>query len=444
MRLQTGATLTIRGRNFSRRRFRNTIIFRAPSGRTAFAKPRAASRRRLVVVVPQAIARLFSTRGGTPTPTRFRLRVLTRGFGAWTKRFRSPVVVPRGSGAGSGGTGTGTVGGTGSTGGTGTGGTSTTPPDCDHDGIPNSSESDDDGDLLPDTLEAQLGTDPCNRDSDGDGVEDGFEVQSAIDLNHYPSTPPKPYPGKRPYPNALDPSDAGTDYDGDGLSLSQEQLMWLRYSADGVPRAGRPTTLTGLLYSDGLQVSVQPAPAAPNPATEPLTNWALDTNNDGSLSDDERDADGDGLGNWDEASGRFTEAWWPKEHNGTIEPKESAYPGINFLDNADLTHHDAFADPDIDGDGVPDGADDQDHDGLSNQFEVRRPADWLTDAWNPGMTPGPNSWAYVNPFNPCKPFNSERCHRYIPFGYYDGDGVPPVGPTPPGGYPGTHPDTPDG
>ena len=101
-----------------------------------------------------------------------------------------------------------------------------------------------------------------------------------------------------------------------------------------------------------------------------------------------------------------------------------------------------------DGDGVNDGNDDYDHDGLSNQFEVRRPDDWLNDAWNgvasKDALPGANSWAYTHPFNPCKPFDSERCHEYIPLGYYDGDEVPPIGPTPPGGYPGSRPATPDG
>ena len=49
--------------------------------------------------------------------------------------------------------------------------------------------------------------DPCLADTDGDSVEDGYEYQSALDLNHYPRTAPLPYPGKRPYPNPLDPSD---------------------------------------------------------------------------------------------------------------------------------------------------------------------------------------------------------------------------------------------
>ena len=48
--------------------------------------------------------------------------------------------------------------------------------------------------------------DRCNADSDGDGVEDGYEYQSAVDLNDDEYQQPNtflPYPGKRPYPNAL-------------------------------------------------------------------------------------------------------------------------------------------------------------------------------------------------------------------------------------------------
>ena len=404
MRVAVGAKMTISGRNFSAKRKRNTVIFRAPSGRTAFAKPRRASRRKLVLRVPPAVARLLRKKSGRTTPTRFKLRVLTNKFGPFTSKRLSPVIVSAG----------------GSGGGGGGGGSSS--------GCPG---SDFDKDLLTDGFEAQIGTDPCLADTDADGVEDGYEEQAAIDLNHYPASPPLPYPGKRPYPNALDPSDSGTDYDGDGLLLREEFLLWVRFSSDGVARSGRPTTLTPLLYSDGLQRSVNPPPAAP---TAPLARWALELRADGVLDDDERDGDGDGLGNWDEQHGRMYEPWWPAQHDGSNEPRESAYPGIDYLDVADLPNFDALAIADMDGDGVLDGADDQDHDGLSNQFEIRRPDDWETSG---------DPWGYVNPFNPCKPFNSQRCHAHPPFGYYDSDEVDEIGPDPPAGYPGTRPATPD-
>ena len=410
MRVSVGGTLKITGKNFKSKRSANTVIFRAPNGRSAFAKPRRASKTKLVVRVPGSVRRLLSGDANSPRPTRFKLRVLAGKFSRFTSRRLSPVIVSTGDGAGPGG---GVI------------------AACNDD-------SDHDNDLLTNDFELQIKTDPCLKDTDVDGVEDGYEQQSAVDLNHSPRTPPLPYPGKRPYPNALDSSDASTDYDGDGLQLAEEHMLWLRYSADGAPRGGRPATLSGLVYSDGLQKSIDPAPAAPAGV---LLNWALDMDDDNELWDDERDADADGLGNWDEAHGRMTEAWWPAQHNGTIEPRESKYPGIDFLDNEDTAPvFDALADADMDGDGVLDGYDDADHDGLSNMYEVRRPADWYTDA----ITPGGNPWAYTNPFNPCKPFDSERCHEHPPFAYYESDEVPPIGPSPPPGYPGSAPATPDG
>jgi hypothetical protein len=405
MRISVGNLLTIRGHNFKSKAKSNTVIFRSNSGRTAFAKPGRASRTKLVVRVPAAVARLLTVKNSRQRPTRLKLRVLAGKFSKYTSRRLSPVVT--GVGGGDGGD---------------------TLAACD-------SSSDHDGDLLPNSLELAIKTDPCLRDTDKDGIEDGFEYQSALDLNHYPVNPPLPYPGKRPYPNALDPADADSDYDGDGLTQREESAAWMEFSSDGSPRSGRPGSLANLTYSDGLQSSVTPFAA---PAGGTLANWVSDQYPyDGQLSDDERDVDGDGISNWDEQHGRFFEPWWPAQHNGEIEPKESKYPAINFLDVGDLPDGLALVVADMDGDGVLDGYDDQDHDGLSNQFEIRRPDDWLA-------TMGTNPYAYVNPFNPCKPFNSSRCHAHPPFGYYASDEVTPIGPNPPAGYPAGAPATPAG
>ena len=59
MRVSVGNLLTVRGRNFKAQRLRNTVIFRGPDGRTAFAKPRRATTTKLVVRVPAAVARLL-------------------------------------------------------------------------------------------------------------------------------------------------------------------------------------------------------------------------------------------------------------------------------------------------------------------------------------------------------------------------------------------------
>src|SRR3954449_3460385 len=200
MRISVGKLLTIRGAHFKASRKGNTIIFRSNSGRTAFAKPIRASRTKLVVRVPAAVARLLTVKTSNQRPTRLKLRVLAGKFSEYTSRRRSPVVT--GVGAGDGGS---------------------TAKICKDD-------SDHDNDLLPNDLELQIGTDPCLADTDGDSETDGWEYYPAKDLN----VKAVPYPGKRPFPNALDPSDGGGagatfskyDFDGDGLTTLEEYRAW--------------------------------------------------------------------------------------------------------------------------------------------------------------------------------------------------------------------------
>jgi hypothetical protein len=455
MRISVGARLTIIGRNFKPKAKDNTVIFRAPNGRSAFAKPRRASRRKLVVVVPGAVSRLLRGGVNNPKPTRLKLRVLAGQFSAFTTRRLSPVVTAFGSGDGPGG------------GSGGPGGTSSA--------LPCNSSADHDGDMIPNTLEAEIKTDPCKADTDGDTVLDGYEYKSAVDLNNDEYQEPNqslPYPGKRPYPNPLDPSDAGTDFDGDTLQLFSEQSLWLISSTASGRTLDNPLT-----YSEGLQHSIyefRPGqgnrrfpslPAAGYSKQAEFTNWAaeegyrfglsvpdpatfggyitrdlFDSNLDGTespvealfydrdlsgfLSDDERDEDADGLLNFDEDRGRMRPDWW-----------SSCYP---FEKSFHITYSDTdIADPDTDGDGVRDGADDQDHDDVPNLMELSRIAasnphrddrEQLDDCrlaefiedhfehvdpphyWNQG------SYGRVNPFNPCMPATDSRtCPRGVEF-----------------------------
>jgi hypothetical protein len=252
-------------------------------------------------------------------------------------------------------------------------------------------------------------------------VADGYEYYSALDLN----SNTLPYPAKMPYPNALF-ADNTIDYDGDGLTLADEYSLWVGYGNSQLP----------LNYSDGTQTTVPTAA----PAGGTLANWSLDLNGDGVLNDGERDADGDGLSNWDESHGRMTHDWWTGMYNGSdpvVRPLETPYlvsfGGTNM------------ADPDTDGDGLIDGLDDNDHDGYSNMFEVRRPANWGTTyvslgmgttpphnwtAGSPGtLAPGADPYSRVQPFNPCKPLWSSICNIHYPFGYY-GDNEDWAAPSP--------------
>ncbi|HKP21371.1 MAG TPA: IPT/TIG domain-containing protein, partial [Thermoleophilaceae bacterium] len=193
MRVSVGNLLTIRGAHFKAQRGRNTVIFRNNAGRTAFAKPRSATSGKLVVRVPASVARLLTIANSKQRPTRLKLRVLSGQFSKFTPRRLSPVVTGLGDGDG-------TPGGPG-------GGNNVCP---------------DDGDLLSTADEQDAGTDPCLADTDKDGMSDGWEYWSAKDLN----IKAVPYPGQRPFPNALDPSDGGGpgatasryDFDGDGLT----------------------------------------------------------------------------------------------------------------------------------------------------------------------------------------------------------------------------------
>jgi hypothetical protein len=244
-------------------------------------------------------------------------------------------------------------------------------PDCNHNGIPDSADTaDSDGDGLPDNLEVQIGTNPCNKDTDGDGVEDGFEYYSALDLNGNAT----PYPGKRPYPNPLDASDAGKDFDGDGLTMLEEFSAWNLYGGRVLPSGPGQS----FPYSDGNQTS--PAPVGVG---------GRDFDNNGRITDEEKDADGDGLANFIElAKGSTTDAGlakygsWSKP-NGTTCPY--APSGVRYQDcgagtvgNGNTFTDGSYAsyfkpnwlDPDTDGDGITDGADDQDHDGISNLTEL--------------------------------------------------------------------------
>jgi IPT/TIG domain-containing protein len=369
MNAKVGDTLTIRGRGFSPKRGKNTVIFKSASGKSVFVKPIRASRKKLVVIVPAALERAMATDArGRTIATRFVVRVLARRFGKFTRRARSPVIAPaarpappnRGSTTTIGGGGGGSVGG----GGGGSAQAAAAPADCDKDGTPDASDSDDDNDFLTDVTEGQIHTDRCKKDTDGDGVEDGFEYFSAIELN----SNNLPYPGKRPYPNPLDPSDTAFDFDGDGMALGEESAAWVK--------TGRPAQLT---YNDGRQVTGPPQ--AP-----PGGQAYLDLNGDGVLSDDEKDVDGDGIGNWDEIRGRMEIGKWPSY----ISEPSTVFLQPNFLES------------DTDGDGVNDGNDDQDHDDVSNLTEMLSVA-----PDTPSYTPGADPNDY-HPYDPCLPDPASR------------------------------------
>src|SRR5215207_6669304 len=287
MDVAVGETLTIRGRHFIRGRSRNTVVFKRDGARAVFVKAAVGTRKMLRLTVPDSLQEFFQLNAGTPVPTKFRLRVLARKFGKrFTSDSLSPIVsaprppqaappvaaLPDGDCDGDGvkNETDGDDDNDGLTDGVelslsldpckadtdGDGLLDKWEFDCDRNGVLNRDQADDDSDLLADGTETAIGTNPCALDSDRDGVEDGYEYQSARDLNddEYQGDPNEvlPYPGKRPYPNPLF-ADANLDYDGDVLTLAEEQALWkYTYRVNG----SATRTLTPLSYSDGNQHSV--------------------------------------------------------------------------------------------------------------------------------------------------------------------------------------------
>jgi hypothetical protein len=461
MTVHVGQTLTIYGKNFIKGAGKNSVVFKRDGAPAVFVKADIATRRMMKVVVSDGVGRYLM--GSTATV--FRLRVLARRFGAsFTAQSKSPRVLPAlppgttdGNGDGGNGNGNGAP-------------ASTSFKDPVHggcDGKGYNANADSDGDLLSDGFEYDtLKTDPCKADTDGDGIEDGYEYRSAVDLNDDEYQNPQtslPYPGTKPYPNPLDPSDKNIDFDGDGLTLFDEYNLWVYTWRDAHTAAH---TLTPLSYSDGLQYSVystdasghrHPALSATNydrwndflnwtvlagyrnitlhdngawtnangPVTEGVNGYSiLDTNRDGTddytldvdhngwLSDDERDEDADGLSNFDELHSRMTPEYWKGCYG-----KEPAYP-VPYAGTLPTN-------PDSDGDGVRDGADDQDHDDIPNIMELSRfEASGLFDgkaectpADNLPNTLHPTRFGKVNPFNPCDPDPESRtCQRHPELG----------------------------
>ena len=338
LRLEIGAKLTIVGRHFLPGRGRTTVVFLREGAPAVFLKADSATRTRITVKLTSKLGGvLIGRNNGEQGPTRFRLRILAKRFGAsFTPRKLSPVVLPLPQRAPRGGA---------------RAPAQPPAPTCTLETAKLALESDADGDALTNALELTIKTDPCTADSDGDAIPDGYEYESALDYN----SRALPYPGKRPYPNPLDPSDASTDYDGDGLWQSDEHAAWVLYGGSRFP----------LLYSDGTQTSGGPVQVTPQ------TDWA-DINHDGFLTDDEKDVDNDGLTNWDEAHGRMTPAWW-REIWSTEPSFDLSYASTDWLD------------PDTDGDTLPDGPDDVDEDGYSNAEDLHRGPLW------------------GQPFNPCLP-----------------------------------------
>jgi hypothetical protein len=94
--LRVGEMLTIRGHNFVPGKKRNSVVFKHDGSPEVTVKAAQATRTRMQVVVPPALAKYLTVPGGAAKPARFRMRIVagrstSKGF---TTLKRSPVIVP--------------------------------------------------------------------------------------------------------------------------------------------------------------------------------------------------------------------------------------------------------------------------------------------------------------------------------------------------------------
>lgn len=402
-RARVGQQLTIRGKNYLVGKNRTTVVFKRNGKAPVFIKADLSTKTLLKVTLPKSLTTQLVTKDGYAIFTSFKLRVGAKRFG---KSYTSGKL---------------SVG-------------PEVQADVDVDACAKVRTGSDpngdlDGDLLTNAEELGLRNplNPCTADSDGDTMTDGWEFFAAKDLNQRAV----PYPSKRPFPNGLDPSDAGYDYDGDGLTAKQEFDLWYQFGRPSQTMADRDQ----LLYSDGTKTSNGPGPsqladlatlqanasACGSTVVPPGLAYLGTGYSDPAVpvEDDEKDADHDGLGNWAEANGWMQQKWW----TGTYS--EKAYPLRNFQDLDPV-------DPDVDGDGCLDGLDDQDADDWPNWTEHGQhdatyfdgATQWLSFSAPSSEFSGWNGWAnassagyppfVANPFNPCMPDPTSRsCSKYV-------------------------------
>src|SRR4051794_37693096 len=185
LKLKIGERLTIKGKGFLRGKNRNTVVFKAGGARAVFAKAESATATKLVIKVPAKLAPFLTSSAGKPVPTRFRLRVLARKLSPnYTPLGASPMIAP-----------TTTTTTTATAPAPAAGAADPAPPatapvapvaDAPAEPAPALSPyercraaatanpaGDEDSDGIASATERTYHLDPCNPDSDGDGMVDG-------------------------------------------------------------------------------------------------------------------------------------------------------------------------------------------------------------------------------------------------------------------------------
>src|SRR3954468_7459538 len=166
MKVGVGDLLTIKGKGFRPGKNKNTVVFKRYGQRAIFVKAETATATIITLHVPLKLQAYMKVTNNAPVPSVFAIRIISKRFGQkFTARKLSPTVGPAGTGITAPGV---------------------TPPSAYEQCLSAAQAApggDQDKDSLNNALETSHGLDPCRVDTDTDGLNDGWEYQSALDLN---------------------------------------------------------------------------------------------------------------------------------------------------------------------------------------------------------------------------------------------------------------------
>jgi hypothetical protein len=236
------------------------------------------------------------------------------------------------------------------------------PVDSDNDGTPDHHDLDSDGDGTPDSLEA--GSDPANPvDSDNDGTPDYLDADSDNDT----------------LPDSLESNASGSDSDGDGIddAFDVDEIGGGDLDADGVADSAMPPDTDG----DGLadHVDVDSDDDGILDSYEGTPALLTDTDGDGIPDTRDLDSDDDGLSDVIEAGLVDANGDSMMDAGQTRTPNPRDVDGDGTPDFRDLDYdNDGTRDiatagrttSDVNGDGRVDAGQDSDEDGIRDGVDA--------------------------------------------------------------------------
>src|SRR4051812_26398705 len=88
-----GQVLTITGRNFRKGKGKNQVLFKRDGGKSLFVKAGLSTAKKMTVAIPKNLEKYMVLRGGTPSMTRFRVRILASKLSkSFTAVSKSPTI----------------------------------------------------------------------------------------------------------------------------------------------------------------------------------------------------------------------------------------------------------------------------------------------------------------------------------------------------------------